>query len=99
MGGDAHGAADAAVRAVVEGGAGAGRERSWWRSAALGGAGRTLLPGEEDNTEHREVRARAEQAFARVKRCENLRDSHQRDTGPHHAVPAVAHMHNLALAA
>ncbi len=60
--------------------------------------GRALLPGEEeDNAEHRRVRARVEHAFARIKHYKILRDCRQRGTGPHHAVQAVAHMHNLAL--
>ncbi|MET9648337.1 transposase family protein [Streptomyces syringium] len=62
--------------------------------------GRALLPGEEeDNAEHRRVRARVEHAFARMKHYKILRDCRQRGTGLHHAVQAVAHMHNLALAA
>jgi len=62
--------------------------------------GRALLPGEEeDNAEHRKVRARVEHAFARMKHCKILRDCRQRGNGLHHAVQAVAHMHNLALAA
>ncbi|MET8509971.1 transposase family protein [Streptomyces sp. NPDC004787] len=61
---------------------------------------RALLPGEEeDNAEHRKVRARVEHAFARMKHYKILRDCRQRGTGLHHAVQAVAHMHNLALAA
>ncbi|WP_338491840.1 transposase family protein [Streptomyces sp. SJL17-4] len=62
--------------------------------------GRDLLPGEEeDNAEHRRVRARVEHAFARMKHYKILRDCRQRGSGLHHAVQAVAHMHNLALAA
>ncbi len=66
--------------------------------------GRALLPGEEeeeeeDNAEHRRVRARVEHAFARMKHYKILRDCRQRGDGLHHAVQAVAHMHNLALAA
>lgn len=61
--------------------------------------GRLLLPGEEeDNAEHRKVRARVEHAFARMKNYKVLRDCRQRGDGLHHAVQAVAHMHNLALA-
>lgn len=59
--------------------------------------GRPLLSGEEeDNAEHRKVRARIEHAFARMKHYKILRDCRQRGTGLHHA---AAHMHNLALAA
>ncbi|MER7983972.1 transposase family protein, partial [Streptomyces sp. NPDC095817] len=62
--------------------------------------GRALLPGEEtDNAEHRKVRARVEHAFARMKHYKILRDCRQHGTGLHHAVQAVAHMHNLALTA
>lgn len=60
---------------------------------------RPLLPGEEaDNAEHRTVRARVEHTFARMKNYKILRDCRQRGDGLHHAVRAVAHMHNLALA-
>ncbi|MCM2424791.1 transposase family protein [Streptomyces sp. RKAG337] len=62
--------------------------------------GRALLPGEEtDNAEHRKVRARVEHTFARMKNYKILRDCRQHGDGLHHAVQAVAHMHNLALAA
>lgn len=62
--------------------------------------GRPLLTGEEaDNAEHRRVRARVEHTFARMKNYKILRDCRQRGDGLHHAVQAVAHMHNLALAA
>ncbi|MFF3248964.1 transposase family protein [Streptomyces sp. NPDC002870] len=62
--------------------------------------GRDLLAAEEeDNAEHRSVRARVEHAFARMKHYKILRDCRQRGSGLHHAVQAVAHMHNLALAA
>ncbi len=60
--------------------------------------GRPLLPGEEaDNAEHRRVPARVEHAFARMKTHKILPDCRQRGPGLHHAVQAVAHMHNLAL--
>ncbi len=45
------------------------------------------------------VRARVEHAFARMKHYKILRDCRQRGSGLHHAVQAIAHMHNLALAA
>ncbi|MGV9339880.1 transposase family protein [Streptomyces sp. NPDC003688] len=62
--------------------------------------GHILLPGEEeDNAEHRKVRVRVEYAFARLKHYKILRDCRQRGNGLHHAVQAVAHMHNLTLAA
>jgi hypothetical protein len=61
--------------------------------------GRPLLPGEEDdNAEHRKVRARVEHVIGRMKNYKILRDCRQRGDGLHHAVQAVAHMHNLALA-
>lgn len=60
---------------------------------------RPLLPGEEsDNAEHRRVRARVEHAFARMKHYKILRDCRQRGNGLHHAVQAVATLHNHALA-
>ncbi|MER8073802.1 MULTISPECIES: transposase family protein [unclassified Streptomyces] len=62
--------------------------------------GRPLLAGEEaDNKEHRRVRARVEHAIARLKNYKILRDCRQPGDGLHHAVQAVAHMHNLAMAA
>ncbi|WP_327351289.1 transposase family protein [Streptomyces sp. NBC_01304] len=60
---------------------------------------RSLLPGEEaDNAAHRKVRARVEHVIGRMKNYKILRDCRQRGNGLHHAVQAVAHMHNLALA-
>ncbi len=53
---------------------------------------------EEDNAEHRRIRARVEHAFARMKNYKILRSCRQKNQGLHHAVQAVAHMHNLALA-
>ncbi|MFG2127081.1 transposase [Streptomyces sp. NPDC048751] len=62
-------------------------------------AGRPLLRGqEEDNAEHRRVRARVEHTFARMKHWKILRDCRQKGDGLHHAVQAVATLHNLALA-
>ncbi len=61
--------------------------------------GRPLLKGEEDNAQHRKVRARVEHTFSRMKNYKILRDCRQRGDGLHHAVQAVARMHNLALAA
>jgi hypothetical protein len=61
-------------------------------------AGRPLLRGqEEDNAEHRRVRARVEHTFARMKNWKILRDCRQKGDGLHHAVQAVATMHNLAM--
>ncbi|MFJ6699885.1 transposase family protein [Streptomyces sp. NPDC091272] len=62
-------------------------------------ANRPLLRGqEEDNAAHRKVRARVEHTFARMKNWKILRDCRQKGPGLHHAVQAVATMHNLALA-
>jgi hypothetical protein len=62
--------------------------------------GRPLPAGEEaDNAEHRRVRARVEHAIGRLKNYKILRDCRQHGEGLHHAVRAVAHLHNLALAA
>ncbi|MFB7095772.1 transposase family protein, partial [Streptomyces virginiae] len=61
-------------------------------------AGRPLLRGqEEDNAEHRRVLARVEHTFARMKNWKILRDCRQKSDGLHHAVQAVATMHNLAM--
>ncbi|WP_407699546.1 transposase family protein [Streptomyces ferrugineus] len=60
--------------------------------------GRPLLPGEEDdNAEHRKVRTRVEHVIGRMNNYKILRDCPQRGDSLHHAVQAVAHMHNLAL--
>ncbi|WP_225656252.1 transposase family protein [Streptomyces pseudogriseolus] len=62
--------------------------------------GRPLLKGEEeDNAQHRKVRARVEHTFSRMKNYKILRDCRQRGNGLHHAAQAVARMHNLTLAA
>jgi hypothetical protein len=54
--------------------------------------GRALLQGEEDdNAEHRKVRARVEHAIGRMNKYKILRDCRQRGDGLHHAVQAVAH--------
>lgn len=55
--------------------------------------GRALLPGEEEGSaEHRKVRAQRQY-------CKILRDCCQRVPALHHAVQAVARMHNLTMAA
>nr|WP_093909802.1 transposase family protein [Streptomyces sp. cf386] len=62
--------------------------------------GRPLLKGaEEDNAEHRKVRPRVEHVIGWMKNYKILRECRQRGDGLHHAVQAVARMHNLALAA
>ncbi|MGW0537434.1 transposase family protein [Streptomyces sp. NPDC003032] len=54
-----------------------------------GRGGRPLLRGrEEDNAEHRRVRAHVEHTFARMKNWKILRDCRQRGDGLHHAVQA-----------
>ncbi len=61
--------------------------------------GRPLLKGEEeDDAAHRKVRARVEHTFARMKNYKILPECQQCGDGLHHAVQAVARMHNLALA-
>ena len=45
------------------------------------------------------IRARVEHVIGRMKNYKILRDCRQRGDGLHHAVQAVARMHNLALAA
>ncbi len=62
--------------------------------------GRPLLRGaEEHNAEHRKVRPCVEHVIGRMKNYKILRECRQRGDGLHHAVQAVARMHNLALAA
>lgn len=62
--------------------------------------GRPPLKGEEeDNAQHRKVRPRVEHTFSRMQNYKILRDRRQRGDGLHHAVQAVARMHDLALAA
>ncbi|AGS67191.1 transposase IS4 family protein [Streptomyces collinus Tu 365] len=48
--------------------------------------------------EHPRVPARVEHTFARMKTWKIVRDRHQGGDGLHHAVQAVAAMHNLTLA-
>lgn len=62
--------------------------------------GRTTVTGvqEEDDAEPRRVRARVEHTSARMKNYEILRGCRQKGDGQHHAVQAVTHMHDLALA-
>lgn len=63
-------------------------------------AHRPLLPlQEEDNAEHRRVRTRVEHVFARMKNHKVLRDCRLKRDGLHHAVQAVARLHNIALTA
>ncbi len=59
---------------------------------------RALLTGEEEDNAHRKLRARVEHVIGRLKNYKILRDCRQHADGLHHAVQAVAHMHNLTLA-
>ncbi|WP_329537185.1 transposase (plasmid) [Streptomyces sp. NBC_01450] len=57
------------------------------------------LPGwkEAHNTSHRQVRARVEHVFARMKTWKILRDCRLKGDGVHHAMNGIARLHNLAL--
>ncbi|MFH8626536.1 transposase [Streptomyces vietnamensis] len=60
----------------------------------------TELPAwkEEHNKCHKQVRARVEHVFARMKTWKTLRDCRLKGDGVHHAMLGIARMHNLALA-
>ncbi|SED67028.1 transposase [Streptomyces sp. Ag109_O5-10] len=62
--------------------------------------GQAELPGwkEEHNRSHKQVRARVEHVFARMKTWKILRDCRLKGDGVHHAILGIARMHNLALA-
>ncbi|GLW03960.1 hypothetical protein Slala05_75900 [Streptomyces lavendulae subsp. lavendulae] len=62
--------------------------------------GQTELPDwkEEHNRSHKQVRARVEHVFARMKTWKILRDCRLKGDGVHHAMLGIARMHNLALA-
>ncbi|MCL6289186.1 transposase [Streptomyces sp. ID03-2B] len=62
--------------------------------------GQTELPDwkEEHNKSHKQVRARVEHVFARMKTWKILRDCRLKGDGVHHAMLGIARMHNLALA-
>ncbi|MFT9788150.1 transposase [Streptomyces rhizosphaericola] len=53
---------------------------------------------EAHNKTHKQVRARVEHVFARMKTWKILRDCRLKDDGVHHAMLGIARMHNLALA-
>ncbi|MDF3141825.1 MULTISPECIES: transposase [unclassified Streptomyces] len=53
---------------------------------------------EENNRSHKQVRARVEHAFARMKGWKILRDCRLKGDGVHHAMLGIAHLHNLTLA-
>ncbi|MFH8498855.1 transposase [Streptomyces coeruleorubidus] len=50
------------------------------------------------NKSHKQVRARVEHAFARMKTWKILRDCRLKGDGVHHAMRGIARLHNLALA-
>ncbi len=58
------------------------------------------LPGwkQAHDKSHRQVRARVEHVFARMKTWKILRDCRLRGDGVHHAMRGIAHLHNLNLA-
>lgn len=60
----------------------------------------TELPDwkEEHNKSHKQVRARVEHVFARMKTWKILRDCRLKGDGVHQAMLGIARMHNLALA-
>lgn len=62
--------------------------------------GQSELPAwkEEHNQSHKQVRARVEHVFARMRTWKFLRDRRLKGDGVHHAMPGIARMHNLALA-
>ncbi len=62
--------------------------------------GQAVLPDwkEDHNKSHKQVRARVEHLFARMKTLKILRDCRLKGDGVHHAMLGIARMHNLALA-
>ncbi|MER7104380.1 transposase, partial [Streptomyces humidus] len=62
--------------------------------------GQSELPDwkEEHNKSHKQVRARVEHVFARMKTWKILRDCRLKGDGVHHAMLGIARMYNLALA-
>ncbi|MFE3518948.1 transposase [Streptomyces sp. NPDC059166] len=50
------------------------------------------------NKSHKQVRARVEHTFARMKTYKILRDCRLKGDGVHHAILGIARLHNLALA-
>ncbi|MFI1184662.1 transposase [Streptomyces sp. NPDC020799] len=62
--------------------------------------GENELPAwkEEHNHSHKQVRARVEHAFARMKSWKILRDCRLKGDGVHHAMLGIARLHNLSLA-
>ncbi|WP_049653951.1 IS5/IS1182 family transposase [Kitasatospora sp. MY 5-36] len=62
--------------------------------------GQAELPDwkQEHNRSHKQVRARVEHVFARMKGWTILRDCRLKGDGVHHAMLGIARLHNLALA-
>ncbi|MFK3732857.1 transposase [Streptomyces sp. NPDC088090] len=62
--------------------------------------GQTELPAwkEEHNRSHKQVRARVEHVFARMKTWKILRDCRLKGDGVHHSMLGITRIHNLALA-
>lgn len=52
---------------------------------------------EEHNRSHKQVRARVEHVFARMKTWKILRDCRLRGDGVHYAILGIACLHNLTL--
>ncbi|WDT59871.1 transposase [Streptomyces sp. G7(2002)] len=69
-------------------------------SPTAASAGQSELPDwkEEHNKSHKQVRARVEHVFARMKTWKILRDCRLKGDDVHHAMLGIARMHNLALA-
>ncbi|WLQ46009.1 transposase family protein [Streptomyces poriferorum] len=62
-------------------------------------AGKELTDWQQaHNTSHKQVRARVEHAFARMKCWKILRDCRLKGDGVHHAMLGIARLHNLNLA-
>ncbi|MDH6522614.1 hypothetical protein M2163_000876 [Streptomyces sp. SAI-135] len=53
---------------------------------------------EAHNTSHKQVRARVEHVFARMKCWKTLRDCRLKGNSVHHAMLGIARLHNLNLA-
>ncbi|MFF8988299.1 transposase, partial [Streptomyces globisporus] len=68
------------------------------RSSVRGSAHRRVRRQQEHNKSHKQVRARAEHVFARLKTWKILHDCRLKGDGVHHAMLGIARMHNLALA-
>jgi len=76
--------------------------RAFWQagdSSAPRGCRRTRArQAMEHKTSHREVRARVEHTFARMKGWKVLRDCRLKGDGAYHAMLGIARLHNLTLA-